>query len=263
MASVSIRAGWMPILMDAAENVRTRIRKILLGKPALDLSELKRKIDDEAQEAIKETLLQTTLPVHVISEEGDYQIGEGGPYLIADPIDGTTNTARGIPFACTSIAVSETPLISGIFAGIVENVYTGETFRAERNRGAWRGGQKITTSRSREINKAIISVDVSKGASPDPIKQLIMKAGHIRQLGSAALTLCYLASGQIDAHVDLRGIIRATDVAAGLLILREAGGTYLINGEKWGEIRLARESTLNLIAASGTWTLEEVIKQIN
>jgi myo-inositol-1(or 4)-monophosphatase len=249
--------------MDAAENVRTRIRKILLSKPILEVSELKWKIDNEAQEAIKEILIQTDQPVHVISEEGDYHIGERGPYLIVDPIDGTTNTARGIPFACTSIAVSKTPLISGIFAGIVENIYTGETFRAERNRGAWRGGQKIATSKSRELNKAIISIDVSKGASPDPVKQLIMKAGHIRQLGSAALTLCYLASGQIDAHVDLRGLIRVTDVAAALLIVKEAGGIYHINGERWGEIPIARDSTLNLIAASSTWTLEKVINQIN
>jgi myo-inositol-1(or 4)-monophosphatase len=66
----------------------------------------------------------------------------------------------------------------------------------------------------------------------------------------------------VDAHVDVRGKLRITDVAAGLLILREAGGAYITEGATADDLELARETTLKLVAASSRWTLEEILKTL-
>jgi myo-inositol-1(or 4)-monophosphatase len=71
-----------------------------------------------------------------------------------------------------------------------------------------------------------------------------------------------LASGVVDAHVDLRGSLRSTDVAAGLVILKEAGGIYRVNSSIGGDLELSRETTLRLVAASSPRTLEEIIELV-
>jgi myo-inositol-1(or 4)-monophosphatase len=255
--------NWTPILLEAAENVRSRVRMTILNRPTLEIEELKRLLDAEAQQAILETLREAGTPVQVISEEGDYTIGKGGPCIVVDPVDGTTNLARGIPLAVTSLAASETPYLSGSVAGLVMDLYTGEIFRTERNRGAWRGGKRINPVKPRPILEALISIDISKGAPLKPVERLIQKARHLRQLGCAALSLCHVASGLMDAHVDLRGTLRATDVAAGLLILKEAGGTYSVNGAVNGDFKLSKESNLDLIAASNPETLEKILSLVD
>jgi len=260
MVSISLASAWAPILLEVAENVRSRTRKTMLNKPALSFFELKKLLDSEAQQVIHETLKQTGKPVRVISEEGDYSFGRGGPYLTVDPVDGTTNMAKGIPFAATSLALSNKPRLSRIVAGLVMNLYTGEIYRAERNKGAWQGARRISSAKSKPIPEAMVSIDISKGAPLEGVEGLIREAGHLRQLGSAALSLCHLASGLVDAHVDVRNMLRATDVAAGLLILKEAGGAYMIDGALDGDLELSRDRTLKLVAASTPWTLDEILK---
>jgi myo-inositol-1(or 4)-monophosphatase len=255
-----VGARWTPVLHEVAENVRTRVRKALLSRASLEISGLKDLLDSVAQQAIRDTLSEAGIPVRVVSEEGDYEIGEQGPILVVDPVDGTTNMARGIPFACTSMALSETPYQSGVVIGLVKDLYTGDVYRAERNRGAWRSGKRIAPSISKLVKEALVSIEISKGVPIDRVKQLISSAGHLRQKGSSALALCYLASGMVDAHVDVRGKLRITDVAAGLLILKEAGGAYVT--EEADDIELSRETTLRLVAASSQWTLEEIMKTL-
>jgi len=230
-----------------------------LRRPTLDATELKRLLDSEAQQAVEETLRHLGASAHLVSEEGSSTIGDGGMYVVVDPVDGTTNLARGVPLAVTSLAVSETPRLSGVVAGLVMDLYTGGVFRAERNRGAWRGGKPIHTAGPRHLREALISMDISKGAPLEPVEGLIAEAGHIRQLGCAAISLCLVASGVMDAHVDLRGMLRATDAAAGLLILGEAGGIYSINGVVKGDLELTERSRLDLVAASGPGTLEDIL----
>lgn len=262
MAQPIISARWTPVLLEAAENVRTKVRKALLSRASLDVDGLKKLLDSEAQQAIRETLSDADFPVRVVSEEGDYEIGEQGPILVVDPVDGTTNLARGIPFACTSMALSATPRMSGVTLGLIKDLYTGDVYRAERNRGAWRAGKRITPAKSKPVKEALVSLDISKGAPVDRVKQLIASAGHLRQTGSSALALCHLAAGIVDAHVDIRGKLRITDVAAGLLILREAGGAYITEGDAADDLELTRETTLKLVAASSRWTLEEILKTL-
>jgi myo-inositol-1(or 4)-monophosphatase len=262
MAKPIVSARWTPVLLEAAENVRNRVRKALLSKASINIQGLKKRLDSEAQQAIRETLSAADFPVRVVSEEGDYEIGEQGPVLVVDPVDGTTNMARGIPFACTSMALSETHDMSGVMLGLIKDLYSGDVYRAEKKRGAWRAGKRITPSKSKLVKEALVSLDISKGSPIDRVKLLIASAGYLRQTGSSALALCHLASGLVDAHVDVRGKLRITDVAAGLLILREAGGTYITEGAVADDLELARETTLKLVAASSQWTLEEILKTL-
>ncbi len=262
MEPVKLGTGWTQILLEAAENVRSGVRNTILNRPSMGVQKLKDLLDAEAQQAIRKTLKDAGEPVHVISEEGDYTIGEGGPYIVADPIDGTTNLAKGIPLAVTSLAISETPLLSGVQIGIILDLYTGETYRAEIGRGSWRGGQRMTPSGPKLLKDALISMDISKGHPLEPMKPLIQRARYLRQYGCSALSICHVASGIMDAHVDLRGTLRITDAAAALLMLKEAGGVYIINGEMNGDIELSRGSTMTLIAASNPGTLEEILNNV-
>ena len=250
--------GWMPVLREAAENARERVLAALEKGGSLGTREKKRLLDSEAQAAIRETLTQAGRPAEVVSEEGDYSIGTGGDHVVLDPVDGTTNLARGIPLAVISLAVSETPLLSGMLAGLVMDLQTGEVFWAVRGKGAWRDGTPIKPSNGRSVNDALISIDISKGAPLEPVVPVLARARHLRQLGCSAISLCYLASGVLDVQIDVRGSLRATDVAAGLLILKEAGGVYAINGALDGDLKLTRDSTLSLVAASCTESLNEV-----
>jgi myo-inositol-1(or 4)-monophosphatase len=263
MEPVKLGTGWTQILLEAAENVRSGVRSTILNRPSMGVQELKDLLDAEAQQAIRKTLKDVGEPVHVISEEGDYSIGEGGPYIVADPVDGTTNLAKGIPLAVTSLAISETPQLSGVRIGVILDLYTGETYRAEMGRGSWRGGQRMTPSGPKLLNDALVSMDISKGHPLEPMEPIIQRARYLRQYGCSALSICHVASGIMDAHVDLRGTLRITDAAAALLMLKEAGGVYIANGEMNGDIELSRESRLTLIAASNLGTLEEILDNVS
>jgi len=252
----------MHILLEAADEVRSRVQGVLMRRPVLAVSELKRLLDSEAQEAVEETLRRHGTSANLISEEGDSTIGDGETYIVVDPVDGTTNLARGVPLAVTSLAVSETPSLSGVVAGLVMNLFTGEVYRAERNMGAWHGERPIHPAEPKPPAEALISIDISKGAPLKSVERLIAEAGHLRQLGCAAISLYLIASGVLDAHIDLRGMLRATDIAAGLLILKEAGGTYSINGAVGGDLKLTRHSRLDLVAASGPGMLEGVLRLV-
>ena len=251
--------GWSAVLLDAASNVRSAVRKTLLNRGKMDFQDLKKELDREAQQAIYQTLVDAGTPVHVISEEGDYTLGEGGAYITVDPVDGTTNLAKGIPLAVTSLAVSGSRRLSDVQSAVIMDLYTGEIFRAERNRGAWRGGKRLYTPGPKLIKDMLLSMDISKGNPVDPYSKLIPRARYIRQLGCSAISICYVAAGLVDAHVDMRGSLRATDVAAALTILREAGGIMKVNGEYSGELELSRDSNLTLIASTNPGTMEEVV----
>ena len=263
MEPAKLGTGWTQILLEAAENVRSGVRTTILNRPSMSVQELKDLLDAEAQQAIRKTLKDAGEPVHVISEEGDYSIGEGGPYIVADPVDGTTNLAKGIPLAVTSLAISETPHLSGVQIGVILDLYTGETYRAEIGRGSWRGGKRMTPSGPKLLKDSLVSMDISKGHPLGPVEPIIQRARYLRQYGCSALSICHVASGIMDAHVDLRGTLRVTDAAAALLMLKEAGGVYTINGKLSGDIELARGSTMTLIAASNPGTLEEIFDNVS
>lgn len=149
----------------------------------------------------------------VVSEESGIS-GEGEVTIVVDPIDGSTNCDRGVPFFATSLAA----LRGGeLVAGLVANLATGEIFEAQAGAGAWRDGQRIHARGTSEIAEAIVSF------SGTPSRHLGWS--QMRAMGAASLEICLVADGSLDAYaVAQRSTLHPWDYLAGLLILREAGG---------------------------------------
>ena len=149
----------------------------------------------------------------VISEESG-STGEGKYTVVVDPIDGSTNCDRGIPFYATSLAV-----MSGdeIVAGLVVNQATGSTYEAEKGSGATRDGASIHPSAQTDVSQSIMAF------SGFPSHHLGW--AQYRALGAASLEICLVADGSLDAYgVAQQSTLNPWDYLAGLLILREAGG---------------------------------------
>jgi fructose-1,6-bisphosphatase/inositol monophosphatase family enzyme len=249
----------LPTLLEAAKRVKEATEKIRGDEPRRPPKELADALDEAAQEAIIETLKKLGVSAMMVSEEGDIALGSGGSMLIVDPVDGTTNYSRSLQPASTSLAVSEAGTLSDVAAGVVMDLYNGETFAAEVGRGATLDSKPIRTAAPMSLREAMVAVDLSKRPRLDRVGGLLNALEHNRQVGSTALSLCYIAAGRIVAHVDVRGLIRATDVAAALLILKEAGGVYTINGKLFGDLPVHRETRMDIVAASSQPVLNEIL----
>ncbi|TQD23435.1 bifunctional fructose-bisphosphatase/inositol-phosphate phosphatase [Methanolobus vulcani] len=184
-------------------------------------------IDDIAEKAIFEILGKEDSPFRIISEEAGEKIIGNSPAIpdltiIIDPIDGTYNAVQGIPFYGVSLAITSVDLNDIIF-GYVRNLANGDTFYAEHGKGAYFNGAKLKTSDNSDIRKFCVSV-YGYRQNITAASSLSENVRRIKSLGSVALELCYVAAGKIDAFTDVRGTMRMTDIAAGKLIIEEAGG---------------------------------------
>ena len=173
-------------------------------------------------------------------------------YATVDPIDGTTNLVRGLPFYASSIAISTKPVLSTVFAALVTDLFRDTTYTALEGKGAYRNGKKVTPSALTSLEEAVIGLDLNtynvKEIAPQ-LTSLIQKTKHIRHFGANALELCYVADGLTDAFVDIRGKLRVTDIAAGFLIVKEAGGTITAPEGHALEVKLDPKQKIKFIAS--------------
>ena len=198
-------------------------------KMGADLTPTK-KIDQVAEDCIVKYMQENPLCSLLISEEAGNvtMTGEQGTIFL-DPVDGTFNALAGIPFYALSLAYAEDGIIKKAY---VRNLAFDETFTAEFGAGARCNGKVIHTSTVANLDECAVSV-YGRKFNPSGVMQLGQKIRRWRLLGASALELCYVASGRIDAFIDLRGTLRITDAAAGMLICAEAGGRVTdINGKK-------------------------------
>jgi myo-inositol-1(or 4)-monophosphatase len=144
---------------------------------------------------------------------------------VLDPIDGTTNYAHGLPIFCASLALE----IDGIaVAGAVYDPTRRELFTAERGHGAWLNGSPLRASTSTALIDSLLVTgfhyDIQRNSAEliELFGEFISRARAVRRLGSAALDLCYVAAGRFDAFWEHK--LQPWDVAAGALIVEEAGG---------------------------------------
>lgn len=231
------QADWTSILHKVKDSVQERIKPLLstLRQPQPELGvgaggDPMRHVDLVAEEAIVETLSGFGISFTLISEEsGTKEYGDRSHecYVTTDPIDGTTNLVRGIPFHATSIAVSSEPRLASVHAALVADMARDITYTAERGKGAYRDGERIRPSQLAALEEAVIGLDLNTYRVEKIVPRLtslIQKTKHLRHFGANALEICYVADGTTDAFIDIRGKLRTTDMAAGWLILKEAGG---------------------------------------
>jgi myo-inositol-1(or 4)-monophosphatase len=254
--------NWAEILLRCKQNVLANVCPLLktLKEPQPELGtgaggDKMKLADLAAEKAIIEVLVQYGVSFTLVSEESG--IGEfgGNPeecYVTVDPVDGTTNLIRGLPFYCSSIAVSNKPLLSDVYAAMVTDLFHGNTYTASRGKGAYRDGARIATSTLTSLDEAVIGLDLNtykvKELAPQ-VSELIQGTKHIRHFGANALELCFVAEGLTDAFVDIRGKLRTTDVAAGFLILKEAGGTISTPEGERVDAKLDPKQTLVFVAS--------------
>jgi myo-inositol-1(or 4)-monophosphatase len=183
-------------------------------------------VDVECQGRIIELLAEHFPDDEVISEEKTNVYESGKNKWIIDPLDGTTNYAHGYPFFCTSIGYE----VDGeIIVGVVYNPIADELFWAEKNQGSFFNGEKISVSTATEMKQALLVSGFPYDVATNPHNNLnhwaafIVRAQALRRDGSAGLNLSYVAAGRFDGFWELK--LSPWDMAAGVLIVTEAGGT--------------------------------------
>jgi myo-inositol-1(or 4)-monophosphatase len=260
--SMEPRSDWLPILVHCKENLKVHIRPLLktLSEPQPDLGkgaggDPMKLVDLAAEKAIVEVLQQNSISFTLISEEsGVKEFGEAPKqcYVTVDPIDGTTNLVRGLPFYATSIAVSAKPALSAVHTALVTDLFRDITYTAQEGKGAHRDGEKITPSALVSLEEAVIGLDLNtykvREIAPK-LTNLIQKTKHIRHFGANALELCYVADGTTDAFVDIRGKLRTTDMAASFLIIKQAGGIITTPEGEALDVKLDPKPKMKFIAA--------------
>ena len=186
--------------------------------------------DTKAEKIIIEELMKAKKNYSIISEEDGSKINSDSENVwIIDPIDGTSNFLHGIPHFAISIALKSN---NEIISGLIYDPIKDEMFYAEKNSGAFFNNQRIKVSKKKEIEDCLFAT----GGKEKVISDFIT-----RKTGSAALDMAYVAAGRYDGY--FQNNLNLWDVAAGIIIIKEAGG--IVN-----EINLSNRSNIKIIASS-------------
>ena len=222
---------WLPLCREAVGDVirlledlptrRERETSLGLGEGGDETTA----IDAAAEGAVVrrlEALHTTGFDFILVSEElGERRFGGRSEWrVVVDPIDGSINAKRGIPFFSLSVAVADGPTMGDVQFGFVYDFGSGEEWTAERGRGAWLNGRPLGgEGPKREIE--ILSFEATRtDLIAERVGAMCGLAERIRVMGSLALSLCHLAAGRVDAVCSLKEI-RSVDIAAAQLLLRE------------------------------------------
>ena len=176
-------------------------------------------VDKAAEDAIVARFRD--LDVTIVSEEVG-RLGSGATLVVVDPIDGSINAKRGIPFFSLSLAFATGERMDDVFLGYVFDLATGEEWLARRGEGAWLNGERLGAVRPKDTID-ILSFEATRSPliARDAPKVADL-AQRLRVMGSLALSLCHLAAGRVDAVCSLKGA-RSVDIAAAQLLVRELG----------------------------------------
>ena len=266
---------WQQILSECKINVQTAIKPCLKNlrtpQPNLGIGaggDIMKPVDLASENAIIQTFQQHDVSFTLISEESgikEYGANPKGRYLCVDPIDGTTNLMHGMPFYCSSIAVSNKPELGDVFAGMVVDLVHDQTYIAMKGKGAYRNGERIHTSKTLSLDEAVVGVDLNAYKAKLNMKiaaDLIENIRHTRHFGANALEICQVAAGSTDAFIDMRNKIRTTDVASGFLIVKEAGGIVTDPENKPINVKLDPKQTLSFVASANIEIHQKILSLI-
>ena len=146
----------------------------------------------------------------------------GPTHVVVDPIDGSVNAKRGIPFFSLSLAVAEGPTLGDVRFGFVHDFGAGEEWVGERGGGAWLNGRPLDTPLPKDPIEILSFEGTTTEYIADRAAAMVGVAGRLRVMGSLALSLCHLAAGRVDGVCSLKPA-RSIDIAAGQLLVRERG----------------------------------------
>ncbi|WP_250445827.1 inositol monophosphatase family protein [Actinotalea sp. C106] len=198
---------------------------------------------DYASEALLRQVLAAERPQDgVLGEEEGHVAGSSGVTWVLDPIDGTVNYLYGIPAYAVSVAAVVGPPEPGRWtavAGCVHAVADGRTWVAGRGQGAYRDGRRLSVNPERPLVESLVGtgfgyVAARRREQARVVAELLPQVRDLRRIGSAAMDLCSVADGSLDAHYE-RGL-QPWDLAAGALVAQEAGAVVTgLRGARAGE----------------------------
>jgi myo-inositol-1(or 4)-monophosphatase len=217
---------WLAVCRDAVEDVRGVLEELPTRaerEPVVGDGEggdETTAVDAAAEQAILARLGEIEGTTIVSEEVG--VVGDGPLRIVVDPIDGSLNAKRGIPFFSVSIAVAEGETMDDVVFGFVHDFGSGEEWVAERGGGARLNGADLGDTRPKEEIE-ILSFEATLTSSvAEKAATMVGLAYRLRVMGSLALSLCHLAAGRVDAVCSLKPA-RAVDIAAAQLLVRECG----------------------------------------
>ena len=186
-------------------------------------------VDYKVQQYIREKLAVKYPHIQFLSEEkSNEEVNQLGLVWVLDPVDGTTNLIHDYKASVISLGLMES---GRVVLGMVYNPYSQELFYAEEGKGCYCNGERVRVSHASHIEDCLIAI----GTSPyykemaeknfEVFKKLFMDCQDIRRSGSAALDLAYIACGRLDGYFERN--LKIWDFAAGMLLVREAGGSVL------------------------------------
>lgn len=213
-------------------------------------------MDKVCEDIIVNYVEEKDLPFNIMSEELGFLDRKYGETILTDPLDGTFNAENKIPFYSVSIATLRDDFKS-LTRGFIKDLARGDVFYAEKGNGSTHNGNKIRVS-----PVPVHGYTISVGACSDEMRRkLIDLPGRHRSLGCASLEMALVARGSVDmmAYVGKGSYIRNVDVAAGVLLVREAGGVVV--NQQGSEFNMGLDVTVrsNIMAARNREVLVDII----
>lgn len=208
-------------------------------------------IDQAAEDAVVRRLEATGESFVLVSEEAGTKVfGTGGPtVVVVDPIDGSINAKRGIPFFSVSLAVADGPTMGDVRFGYVYDFGSGEEWTAERGTGAFLNRTALGAVRPKDELEILSFEATTTPAIAERAPALVGLAGRVRVMGSLALSLCHLAAGRVDGVCSLKEA-RSVDIAAAQLLVLEAGlAIELVDDPPFAAAPLDLEKRSRVVAA--------------
>jgi myo-inositol-1(or 4)-monophosphatase len=182
-------------------------------------------IDAAAEAAVVERLEAVPAGFTLVSEElGERVFGDGGGGLtvVCDPIDGSLNAKRGVPYFSLALAVASGSRMEDVVLGFVQDLGTGEEWVARRGGGAFLNGEPLSVPAPKEQVEILALEGTTTDLVAEHVGAMVGFAVRTRVMGSLALSLCHLAAGRVDGVVSLKPA-RSVDIAAAQLLVRERG----------------------------------------
>lgn len=228
--------------------------------------DISRNIDVVAEKTVIDYLKENNLDCTVLGEEcGRVELSSNPKcFVVMDAIDGSANAVMGIPFFCCSLAFATEYKMSAITDAVITDLITGDQYWASKGHGAFLNEKKIKVNDT-DPTYRIIGINIS-GSEPGLLKSLLpifTKNNHIRHFGANALEMSMFASGKMDAFIDFRKKIRIQDIAAGYLIVKEAGGLILDERLQPLDSDLGYDVRLSFITAANKKVLDEIMSKLN
>lgn len=252
----------MTVMQNAAQKAARRLLRDFAEVEQLQVSvkgpsDFVSQADLRAEQMIREELARARPTFAFLMEEsGASGAADWVSRWVVDPLDGTTNFLHGVPHWCISIALEQRRPdgIGEVVAGMIYNPVVDEMFWAERGGGAFVNERRLRVASRREIKDALFATGIPFAAVPGPrrlafartLGTLMPQVAGIRRFGSAALDMAWVAAGRYDGYWELG--LKPWDMAAGMLIVREAGG--FVTDAAGGESVMHETGDNDIVAAN-------------